>query len=354
MSIYLLIPKFVSSAVESKENESKSAKDNEGPSSPNPQVPSPTSPSPPSPSSSAQPQRPPAEGEEEMAQRRKRLAREIRRIDASTNNLTDNGLFDTRHKKLFDKKLKEDEVQAEMNKAYKDIQDNLYWARKSLDNDDLPKAELHVNEAIRAHGKALYAPPRWWRFSNVYAGLMWIYLIGFLVGVLVFYLIQLDTNILGLYPPGVLIQESALHATTWGAVGAILRGLWFLKDKVTDRRYRNAFRIYILSTPFLGALFGAIFYFLIVSGLFIVAPAQVSEILTNQTSSESNGTTTNTTNQTGATNQANGTSAGSVSTLAIIPIAALAGFNWEWAVMILKRIGDSFKPETEPEDKIDR
>ena len=341
------------SAVESNENESKSAKNNEVTSSPNTPTspPQPLSPPPPSPASPVQPKRS-AEGEEELAQRRKRLAIEIRRIDASTNNLTDNGLFDTRHKKLFGKQLDEEKEREEMDKAYKDIQDNLDKARKSLDNDDLPTSERHVSEALRALDKALYAPPRWWRFSNVYAGLMWIYLVGFLVAVLVFYLIQLDRNVLGLYPPGVLIQEAALHATTWGAVGAILRGLWFLKDKVTDRRYRNAFRIYILSTPFLGALFGAIFYFLIVSGLFIVAPAQVPEILTNQTNSGSNGT--NTTNQTGATNQANGTSAGSVSTLAIIPIAALAGFNWEWAVMILKRIGESFKPDTEPEDKIDR
>jgi hypothetical protein len=106
-------------------------------------------------------------------------------------------------------------------------------------------------------------------------------------------------------------------------VGAILRGLWFLKDKVSDRRYRNSFRIYLISTPFLGGLFGALFYFLIAAGLFIIAPTQAP-------------------------------SAENVSTLAIIPLAALAGFNWEWAIMILKRIGESFKGETEPEDKIDR
>jgi hypothetical protein len=38
----------------------------------------------------------------------------------------------------------------------------------------------------------------------------------------------------------------------------------------------------------------------------------------------------------------------------IIPLAALAGFNWEWAVMIFKRIGDSFKGEMEPDDKIEK
>jgi hypothetical protein len=302
-------------------------------------------------STPAQPKRS-AEEEEETAQRRKKLAKEIRRIDASTNNLIDNGLFDKRHKKLFGKKLDEEKERVEMNSAFKDIQDNLYMARKSLDNDDLPTSEKHVTLALRAYDRALYAPSRIWRFSNVYAGPMWIYLIGFLLSVLAFYLIQLDTNILGLNPPGVRIQEAALHATTWGTVGAILRGLWFLKDKVSDRRYRNSFRIYLLSTPFLGGLFGAILYFLIVSGLFIIAPAQAPDILSNQTISEPNATTTTT--QTGSANQANGTSGENVSTLAIIPLAALAGFNWEWAVMILKRIGESFKGEMESEDKIDR
>ncbi len=357
MSVYLLTHKFVSILAESKESESKNAKSSEGSYSPNslpltiPSAPPPAPP--PSPSPSVQPQRPPAEGEEERAQRRKKLAKEIKRIDASTNNLIDNGLFDKSHKKLFGKDVGEEEGRAEMEKVFQTIQDNLYKARKSLDNDDLPTSELHVTLALREHDKALYAPSRMWRFSNVYAGFMWLYLVGFLVAVLVFYLIQLDTNILGIHPPGVRIQESALHATTWGTVGAILRGIWFLKDKVSDRRYRNAFRIYVLSTPFLGGLFGAIFYFLIVSGLFIVAPTEVPEILANQPLSESHATTT-TTQQTGSENQANDTPIENVSSLAVIPIAALAGYNWEWAVMILKRIGESFKGEMEPEDKIDR
>lgn len=30
------------------------------------------------------------------------------------------------------------------------------------------------------------------------------------------------------------------------------------------------------------------------------------------------------------------------------------GFNWEWAVMIFKRIGDTFKGEVESDDKIEK
>jgi hypothetical protein len=315
--------------------------------------PPPSSASPPS-SLSPQPPRPqrPAVAEDERAQTRKTLVREIKRIDAWTNNLIDSGLFDKGHKKLFGKKQKEDEVRAIMDGVFKDIQDNLYTARKSLENDDLPASDYYVAQALRAYEKALYAPSRAWRFSNVYAGPMWIYLVGFLISVLVFYWYQLDENFLNLH---VHIQEAALHATTWGTVGAILRGLWFLKDKVSDRRYRNSFRIYLISTPFLGGLFGAIFYFMIVAGLFIIVPAQAPALLANQTIiSEPNATTTTATTPQTESIPANRTSPENVSTLAIIPLAALAGFNWEWAIMILKRIGESFKGEMEPEDKIDR
>jgi hypothetical protein len=38
--------------------------------------------------------------------------------------------------------------------------------------------------------------------------------------------------------------------------------------------------------------------------------------------------------------------------LAIILLATLAGFNWEWAIMIFKRIGDSFKEIPEQESKL--
>jgi hypothetical protein len=257
---------------------------------------------------------------DEIEQTRKKLLIEINRIDLWANTLVDNGLFD-KQKKAFEKNGNGAPVD-----LFDDIQKHLKEARTTLYDGDLSQSDYHASKALRCYDKALYSSSRLWRFSNVYAGPIWIYLIGFLIAVLVFYWVQLDVNFFRLNPPGVRIQEAALHATTWGTVGAILRGLWFLKDKVSDRKYRNSQRIYFLSVPFLGGLFGAILYFMLVSGLFIVAPAQAPGIL----------------EQTGA------------STVAIIPLAALAGFNWEWAIMIFKRIGDSFKGEAEPEDKIEK
>ena len=78
--------------------------------------------------------------QEERALTRKKLVREIKRIDASTNNLVDNGLFDKRSTKLFGNKQQEEEdkkVRAEMDTVFDTIQVILYMARKSLENDDL-------------------------------------------------------------------------------------------------------------------------------------------------------------------------------------------------------------------------
>jgi hypothetical protein len=287
----------------------------------------------------AEEKKPPAD---EIERAKKKLLREINRIDICTNSLVDNGLFDNQ-KRAFEKK------HTDPDKVFEDIQKYLKEARTKLYDDDLSESEYFTSKALRSYDQALYAPSRLWRFSNVYGGAVWIYLIGFLAAVLAFYFYLLDAYFLNLNPPGVLIQEAALHATTWGTVGAILRGIWYLKDKVSDRKYRNSLRIYFLSAPFLGGLFGAILYFMIVAGLFIIAPAQAPAILLNQTSSEPNATQTGSMTQTDTT-----ASTGNVSSVAIIPLAALAGFNWEWAIIIFKRIGDSFKGEMEPDDKIEK
>ena len=63
----------------------------------------------------------------------------------------------------------------------------------------------------------------------------------------------------------------------------------------------------------------------------------------------STGTVNQNANQSNASN-----TTGSVSTLAIIPLAILAGFNWEWIITILKRRGDSFKGEMESDEKIEK
>jgi len=129
-------------------------------------------------------------------------------------------------------------------------------------------------------------------------------------------------------------------------------------ERVSNRKYRNSLRIYFLSVPFLGGLFGAIFYFLLVAGV-LIAGAQLpnqqipnAHNLNNQTSPSSQSPTiSNPNNSTNPNNQVNHSA---ISNLTIIAFATLAGFNWEWTVMIFKRIGDSFKGIAEPEHKVEK
>ncbi len=149
-------------------------------------------------------------------------------------------------------------------------------------------------------------------------------------------MIQVDHNILQINKN---ITQDALYAATWGTVGAILRGLWFLKDVVTDRQYRNSFRIYFLTVPFLGSSFWFNIIFYIINGFLYYITISITNYFkpdsafSKFTSSKHNRRTIS-------------------SHLAIIPLATLAGFNWEWAIMIFKRIGDSFKEVAEPKSKI--
>jgi hypothetical protein len=92
---------------------------------------------------------------------------------------------------------------------------------------------------------------------------------------------------------------------------ATLYGHEFCYYTVNDRMYRNSFTIYFISVPFLGGIFGGIVYILIVGGLVSVTQGQIT--VTNP--------------------------------YAIIPFAAFAGFNWEWAIGIFRKIEDLLKTE---------
>jgi membrane protein involved in colicin uptake len=109
---------------------------------------------------------------DDTERRRKILLNEINSIDNRTNAVADNGL-------LFDRKGKQDYLE--------DIQNNLKVAREKLYAGDLVDSEYYTSLALRLYDKALYSTSRIWRFSNVHAGPMWIYLVGFLVAVLAFY-----------------------------------------------------------------------------------------------------------------------------------------------------------------------
>jgi len=91
--------------------------------------------------------------------------------------------------------------------------------------------------------------------------------------------------------------------------------LWWLRFNVGRSNYRKGWRSHYISAPFLGGILGAIVYILIFGGLVSVS---------NQNFTPENA-------------------------FAMILIAAFAGFNWEWAIKLFKKIEKVF--DTGKDDK---
>jgi hypothetical protein len=232
------------------------------------------------------------EQEQQKPDQRKsdRLYQTIDRLDTWINTAADNGLFI-----------------AQNTVKYEDIQNKLNESRKSLTSQKYCESEYNLSLALSIYSRALYSASRLWRFSNVYAGPIWIYWVGILFGIFTFYYFSLDINISQKFLMNVSgkdTAEAAINATAWGCIGSVLRGIWYLKSKIDDRVYRNSWRFWAVSVPFLGGIFGAIIYLVIIAGLYSLN----GKVQTNA--------------------------------LVVVPLAALAGFNWEWGVKIFERIGE--------------
>ena len=140
------------------------------------------------------------------------LLKEINRIDNWSNVASDNGLFDTNQNK--DKKF------------FEEIQERIRDARKRLYANELPEADYEASKALRLYNKALYNVSRKWRFANVYGAPMFLYLIGFMVAVLVFYWFAADKNVTTWH---VQIQKDALYAATGVLLEEFYEGYGFSK-----------------------------------------------------------------------------------------------------------------------------
>jgi len=184
------------------------------------------------------------------------------------------------------------------------IQDILRRARTAADENNLTEAETQMSLANTEFYAALNQTKRNWRFLNVYAIHVWMYLASFLVGIFLFYYYDLAT----ILSNNDNFQLIAIYAATWGCIGSILRGFWYLRDKVDLRKYSNSWIIYFLSTPFIGGILGVIVYLLIVGGLVSISQNQfnIDHVLV------------------------------------ILPFSALAGFNWWWAIDLFIKIGGIF------------
>jgi hypothetical protein len=259
-----------------------------------------------------QPTEAPAKDEDvdETIRRRNMFRDSIDQIDLSVNAGAENGLFEEVKKRR--EKIPEDREKIPED-IFERILNKLSEANENLSKEKYPYArtEKNISEAIELYSKALYTPTPSWRFVNMYGAYMWFYLIGILAAVffVFFYSRELLTTSLG-------IDQAALNAAAWGVIAAVLRAMWFLRGTVDERRYRKSWNLYFISIPFIGGILGSIVYLIILGGLIALS------------------TTTTT---------------ASINPLAIIPFAALAGYNWEWAINIFNRIGELVESKPPPD-----
>jgi hypothetical protein len=258
-----------------------------------------------------------AEDAAERIRRRNMFRDSIDQIDVSVNAGAENGLFE---------EIKDDKTP---NDIFTRILGKLDEAKTSLKNDEYPykETERKLSEATELYSKALYKRKWYWRYVNMYGVYVWIYLIGILAAIfLVFFYgrVTLTTN-LG-------IDQAALNAAAWGVIAAVLRALWFLRGTVDERRYRKSSNLYFISIPFIGGILGSVVYLIILGGLLAISTTTITTTNTITTAAANPKTITATPNP-----------------LAIIPFAALAGYNWEWAINIFNRIGDLVQSKPPPD-----
>jgi len=258
-----------------------------------------------------EPKEPPkGEDLDEIIRKRKMFRDSIDQMDLSVNVGAENGLFEEAKRKNREKKTEEEKMPENI---FEQILKKLNEAKTSLTKEEYPypDTEKNISEVIELYSKALYAPGSTWRFVNMYGGYMWFYLIGILAAVffVFFYGRELLTTNLG-------IDQAALNAAAWGVIAAILRAMWFLRGTVDERRYRKSWNLYFISIPFIGGILGSMVFLIIYGGLLALS------------------TTATTSN---------------VNPLAIIPFAALAGYNWEWAINIFNRIGELVESKPPPD-----
>jgi hypothetical protein len=237
---------------------------------------------------------------DEIKQRRKTVRDLIDNVAIRLQAGIENGLFEQKGVK-------------DNGPKWTDIQKTIEDARLKIEKN-LDEAENLQERALGSYFEVLNKSGKSWRFFGLYAGHLWIFLVGILASIFFFYYYSIDDVIVS----GILTEEHkvAIDVVVWGIIGSVLRCLWAIRFKVASTHYRKGWRLHYISAPFLGGILGAVVYILIYAGLVSVS----NENFTPQNS------------------------------LAMIPIAAYAGYRWEWAIRLFEKIEKIFESSTEEKD----
>lgn len=172
-------------------------------------------------------------------------------------------------------------------------------ARSAIDAGDLTVAFSRLNRAERLRKDAEHERGLWWRLWWIHSAHLFGYHVLVLAVVLWF----------ALRAPAAAARQVwvvPISVFAFGAMGGVLRGLYWLNRKVQRRRFRPQFTLPQVAAPWIGGLFGALVYLLILGGVFVFGSA-------------------------------GGSPASGAASPGQLAAATLAGYSWEWALERLDR-----------------
>lgn len=202
-------------------------------------------------------------------------------VEESFRSLLEKGLFD------------------DCDSAAKDVIQSLTEAFTALESGDAVTGNRHMLQADHVIHQVLYNRTWWWRFHNRFQPLIVLY--NLLILAQLFYAGGWEhdpaTTPKWLLLP-VEIWGIPIEVLAFGAVGAILRVLYWMHRKVAAGEFRPRIQLGYFLAPWIGALFGALVYAIVKAGLW--------------------------------TFQGEAAEDAGLKLWAVLALAALAGFSWEW------------------------
>jgi hypothetical protein len=147
-------------------------------------------------------------------------------------------------------------------------------ARKLLEQKDLIGAKNKFTQSELILYNSINSANWKWRFHYAYGISSFLYLTAILSIIFIIFHYQLDIS-------NTDNQSSLLCMPYWpylyGAIGACLRGYWFLSFHINRVQFRKHWLISLLSAPIIGSLLSAIAYLLFSVGIFASSKAQIED-----------------------------------------------------------------------------
>lgn len=189
----------------------------------------------------------------------------------------------------------------------------LYEARNQISLDALAGAASSLTRGEHLLHRVLYKEGKfWWRLGHVHQVPLFVYYVVSLLCIL-----NIGSGYWAFIADEIWSMPTA--ALGVGALGAILRGLWWLYRNVARRKFRMSFLLAHLAAPWIGALFGLFTYLLLLAGVVSLEGAEQADLQ------------------------------GGVLHLAL---AFLAGYSWEWVLDRVDRLrGKTNRDEQPPTPK---